>query len=107
MSSDVTTCEESYEMTKRQLDDIQWQESFLKHETPSTKMEAERTDLSCTEVPVYFLCNCLFGTNVNSEFWKTAKISYNWALTGEFLDSFLVKTLEGFFSVQIEVQLWK
>ena len=66
----MTTCEESYEMTKRQLDDIQWQASFLKHERPSTKMAAERADLSCTEVPVCILGNYLFGTNVNSEFYK-------------------------------------
>lgn len=83
MSSNVTTCEESYEMTKRQLDDIQWQASFLKHETPSTQTAAERGDLSWTEVPVYFLCNYFFGTNVNSELWKT-KISYNLAEQAHF-----------------------
>lgn len=47
MSSNVTTCEETYETTKSQLDDILWQASFLKHETPSTTTAAEFADPSC------------------------------------------------------------
>lgn len=66
----MTTCEESYEMTKRQLDDIRWQVSFLKHETPSTKMAAERADLSCTGVQAHFLCIYVFGTDIYSDFLK-------------------------------------
>lgn len=60
MSSNVTTCEETYEMTKRQLDDIQWQASFLKHETPSTKMAAERADLSLFFVQLFIWHKCKF-----------------------------------------------
>lgn len=79
----MTTCEESYEMTKRQLDDIQWQASFLKHETPSTKMAAERADLSCTCGLIFCVFMHLAQIYIQT-FEKNAKISCNWAVTGDF-----------------------